>query len=339
MTMFTAVSPPTIPQTDLFSIPPFTEQSVPALSTHNVNLPPRRPSTSMSMSKETPQTPDPKRQNRQQEQPSLTARHQTALSSPLFPSSTFSTDLAAPSFFSSPRASPVPFTSSPPSRSSPPYHRPDDPHHHHAPSIYARRYLDSMHRNPAGRLARCALSRDKRREHFLSRVRRSRDEAAFDARAEQMQRLECMARRREFVEMMERSAPELEVAEEEEDEDEIRDGDGIVNVNAWTKMGREQAGMQMQWRGGDDHAMLGDGRGGGGTGAADDEAALEEFLIEEAKFQAFVEEMEQVQQMQGTEHGQNVSYDDDDYDNLFVTLLSHEGDQSQSHDMMDTSHG
>lgn len=50
--------------------------------------------------------------------------------------------------------------------------------------------------------------------------------------------------------------------------------------------------------------------------------------------------MEQIQQMQGQEQTRNMTYDDDDYDNLFANLASYvDGGRVDSHDVMDTSHG
>lgn len=73
------------------------------------------------------------------------------------------------------------------------------------------------------------------------------------------------------------------------------------------------------------------------TISVDDEDALEELISEEQRFENFIEEME------GARDGnqrEEITYDDDDYDILFASLSpGASGNNSQSHDRMDTSHG
>ena len=69
----------------------------------------------------------------------------------------------------------------------------------------------------------------------------------------------------------------------------------------------------------------------------DDEAALEELISEEQRFESLIEEMEK--DSDGNQK-EEMAYDDDDYDALFANLSSETGGNNpQSQDQMDMSHG
>ncbi|KAK2809883.1 hypothetical protein FQN50_003524 [Emmonsiellopsis sp. PD_5] len=207
-------------------------------------------------------------------------------------------------------------------------------------SSYATRYLTKIH-NPSAQIARQhASSLEKRRDVFLNKVKRDRDAGRFDARGEQIQRMDYLAQRRRYQEAIMRSAPDLDL-----DLDLEGMGGGVGDEMIFE--GGEGMGMGM--------GMMGAARG---RWAEDDnDRILDEFISqEEEEFQAFLEQFEnpsqqqqqtQQQTLQQKQHSPEGSqYDDEeDYDHIFVDLLDHDhdhdhtGGESQRDDSMDMSQG
>lgn len=61
----------------------------------------------------------------------------------------------------------------------------------------------------------------------------------FDARGEQIQRMDYLAQRRRFEEEMARSAPQLDYLDPDEEEEESGAMDGINTNEEWTSQQRE----------------------------------------------------------------------------------------------------
>ncbi|KAK2782196.1 hypothetical protein FQN52_001034 [Onygenales sp. PD_12] len=201
-------------------------------------------------------------------------------------------------------------------------------------SSYATRYLTTIH-NPSAAIARQhASSLEKRRDVFLNKVKRDRDAGRFDARGEQIQRMDYLKQRRRYQEAIMRSAPDLDV-----DLDLDEGGMGVRDEMVFEE-GGEGMGMMEE-------------RGRGRWGEEDNDRILDEFISqEEEEFQAFLEQLEnpsqpqaQTQQQLHQQHSPEGSqYDDEeDYDHIFVDLLDHDqgqtGGASQRDDSMDMSHG
>ncbi|EGE79894.1 hypothetical protein BDBG_03147 [Blastomyces gilchristii SLH14081] len=173
-------------------------------------------------------------------------------------------------------------------------------------SYYADRYANN---SPKAQLARQKASREQqRRDIFLNRVKRDRDEGRFDARSEQIQRINYLAQQRRYQEAIARSAPDVGPLMEE-----VEDGGGEG----------EGGGMVF-----DDGAE--------GLGGVEDERILEEFISQEEEYQAFLEELEPLwdieQQSQQGDGPPSSQYDDEeDYENIFAELLIGDDDQDNQH--------
>ncbi|OJD10539.1 hypothetical protein AJ78_08475 [Emergomyces pasteurianus Ep9510] len=212
--------------------------------------------------------------------------------------------------------------------------------------LYADRYARLI-RNPAAQIARQSGSREKRRAMFLDKVKRDRDEGRFEARSEQIQRINYLAQQRRYEEEIARSAPDFGpmMMEEEEGEGEGEDGGGGEAEMVFD--GGDQGMMGSRWKAND--------RGDG----VEDERILEEFVSQEEEYQAFLEELErsrETEQLPQQCPPSSQFDDEEDYENIFANLLDNDDnddddDQQQQHnrrstgqndrmnDGMDTSYG
>ncbi|KAK2873839.1 hypothetical protein FQN49_002024 [Arthroderma sp. PD_2] len=163
-------------------------------------------------------------------------------------------------------------------------------------SHFAQRYAATISR-PAARVTE-RQSRESRRDAFLNKVKRGRRSDQFDARSDQIQRSDFLEQRKRFEEEMARSAPQVEIMEDDDDEG--------------TKEGypREQ-----------DEGI--------------DEALLEDFIAEEEnEYMSLVEDVPD--NGAGEESlDSDMFYGDMEDDGLLVDLLDQI--ESQSHLQMDTS--
>ncbi|PGH18125.1 hypothetical protein AJ79_00753 [Helicocarpus griseus UAMH5409] len=87
---------------------------------------------------------------------------------------------------------------------------------------YADRYATQI-RNPSAKIARQHASLEKRRDMFLNKVKRDRDEGIFEARGEQIQRITHLAQQRRYEEAIAQSAPDFGPMVIEEEEGEVGD--------------------------------------------------------------------------------------------------------------------
>ncbi|KKZ65375.1 hypothetical protein EMCG_08794 [[Emmonsia] crescens] len=174
---------------------------------------------------------------------------------------------------------------------------------------YADRYARQI-RNPAAQIARQNGSREKRRDMFLNRVKRDRDEGRFEARGEQVQRINYLAQQRRYQEAIARSAPDFGPMMEEVE--------GGVDKMVFDEGGQ---GMGLGWKG---------DRGDG----VEDELILEEFISQEEEYQAFLEELERSREdeQQSQQCPPSSQYDDEeDYENIFADLLDDDHHRHQHH--------
>ncbi|KAK2757229.1 hypothetical protein FQN54_004743 [Arachnomyces sp. PD_36] len=138
---------------------------------------------------------------------------------------------------------------------------------------------------------------DKRRDVFLNRVKRDRDEGRFESRSEQILRMDYLAQRRRYEEAMKKSAPNLEAvvegAEEVVEEDEIGEIDEDLSEEY--------------------------------------DSLRNEFETEEGGWDSH---------MSG---GDNASFEEEDYDSIFMDMLGSQGSTDSPHFNqtmdMDTSGG
>ncbi|KAK4871376.1 hypothetical protein LT330_000613 [Penicillium expansum] len=179
---------------------------------------------------------------------------------------------------------------------------------------YEARYASTI-ANPLQGAA--GLARSKTRKMFLNRVRHERDDGRFEARGEQMMRMEHLADRRRWEESMARDGEGV-VGGLEGDEDDMLPGmfvPGLIGgyVCGWTRI-----------------ADFG--------GLVDDVDALDEFISqEEAMEMALMETQTGLPARVGDlrSNGPGVLFSDDEYDDIFMGLSEPRGDQcqSQSQDM------
>ncbi|OJD23666.1 hypothetical protein ACJ73_04982 [Blastomyces percursus] len=180
-------------------------------------------------------------------------------------------------------------------------------------SYYADRYADRYANNPPkAQLARQKASRDQqRRDIFLNKVKRDRDEGRFDARSEQIQRINYLAQELRYREAIARSAPDVgSLMEEAEGGRGVGEGDGMVFDE-----------------------------GAEGMSGVEDERILEVFISQEEEYQAFLEELEHSRDIerQKSQQGDGSSppssqYDDEeDYENIFAELLDDDDHHNQHH--------
>ncbi|KMP08023.1 hypothetical protein DIZ76_017563 [Coccidioides immitis] len=170
---------------------------------------------------------------------------------------------------------------------------------------YAQRYASQI-RNPAARVAGRA-SHDVRRNAFLNRIKRGRENSMFSAREDSILWMDYVAQKQRFEEEMARSAPVLSNVEDE-----------MMDIHE------------------DDHARE-DSDTKHNDQTRDDEAALEEYLAQEREYEAFLEEMESRIEANHTDSNQG---EDEDYDRIFAEIASHyTAAISDPNEQMDMSHG
>ncbi|PGG95290.1 hypothetical protein GX51_08288 [Blastomyces parvus] len=169
---------------------------------------------------------------------------------------------------------------------------------------YADRHSNQFIRNsPAARLARQTASREQqRRDIFLNQVKRDRDKGRFDARSEQIQRINFLAQQRRHQEAIARAAPDVEPLMEEVEGEGVG-GDGMV-----VDLGAE------------------------GKGGVEDERILVNLISQEEEYQAFLKELDRsrditLQSQQGGGCPPSSQYDEEeDYESIFAELLDDDDD-------------
>ncbi|EEH39874.2 hypothetical protein PAAG_02063 [Paracoccidioides lutzii Pb01] len=188
---------------------------------------------------------------------------------------------------------------------------------------YAERYASQI-RWPPAQIVRQHASREKQRDMFLNKVKRSRDEGRFEARSDQMQMINYLVQQRRYQEEIERSAPDFGEMMEE-----VEGGEGLMGFE-------DGQGVDPRW-------------GSRGDEVEAEERILEEFISQEEQYQAFLEELESSreteQQLQPCPPSSH--YDDEDYyETIFADLIDNGHGQAKSsgkndnvNDGMDTSQG
>ncbi|PWY84580.1 hypothetical protein BO94DRAFT_575967 [Aspergillus sclerotioniger CBS 115572] len=234
-----------------------------------------------------PQQPHQFQQSQYQQQ-----QHTPTRPSPLSPHRT-PTTTAATQFnlnFSSP------FTTTPiksPSKFDP--ISPSPTPQHQQPSSYAQRYASTIS-NPMTKHMMTSASPSARRNLFLNRVKRARDEGRFENRGEQLVLMEHVAEEKRWGEVMRRRAERLGGFGEEEDE--VVGEEGIpddMDAHALDEYLQEQAAEMERLEYLNDmydgpHRQQSDGGGGGGGAGA----------------------------------GAGASFSDEEYDDLFMDLAEHQ---------------
>ncbi|GKZ34737.1 hypothetical protein AbraIFM66950_005093 [Aspergillus brasiliensis] len=105
---------------------------------------------------------------------------------------------------------------------------------------YAHRYANTIS-NPMSKHMKSSASPSARRNLFLNRVKRDRDDGRFENRGEQLVLMEHVAEEKRWGEMMRRRAEEMGVVEEEEEEVEYLNGFDDVDAHALEEYLQEQA--------------------------------------------------------------------------------------------------
>ncbi|KAJ9293042.1 hypothetical protein DTO271G3_8177 [Paecilomyces variotii] len=158
-------------------------------------------------------------------------------------------------------------------------------------STYAQRYASQVS-NPASKVASrgttsaSEAARAKRRDMFLSRVKRDREAGRLDARGEQLMMMEYMAEQKQWGETMSRRA------------------DGILR-----EYGLDEEGEEVE-----EH------------GDVIDEAdmyALDEYISQEHEMEEAMEELAPQNALSSPRSEQDSFYSDDDYDDIFMDLADH----------------
>ncbi|EEH44540.1 uncharacterized protein PADG_00829 [Paracoccidioides brasiliensis Pb18] len=187
---------------------------------------------------------------------------------------------------------------------------------------YAERYASQI-RSPSAQIVHQHASREKQRDMFLNKVKRSRDEGRFEARSDQMQMINYLVQQRRYQEEIERSAPDFGEMMEE-----VEGGEGLMGFE-------DGQGVDSRW------GSRGDG--------VEEERILEEFISQEEQYQAFLEELESSRETEQPLQPCPPSshYDDEDYyETIFADLIGNghgpaksSGENDNGNDGMDTSQG
>ncbi|KAJ9234131.1 hypothetical protein DTO169E5_6708 [Paecilomyces variotii] len=160
-------------------------------------------------------------------------------------------------------------------------------------SAYAQRYASQVS-NPASKVASrgttsaSEAARAKRRDMFLSRVKRDREAGRLDARGEQLMMMEYMAEQKQWGEIMSRRA------------------DGILREYGH---GLDEEGEEVEER-----------------GDVIDEAdmyALDEYISQEHEMEEALEELAPQNAPSSPRSERDSFYSDDDYDDIFMDLADH----------------
>ncbi|PYI10193.1 hypothetical protein BO78DRAFT_394292 [Aspergillus sclerotiicarbonarius CBS 121057] len=232
-------------------------------------------------------------QSQSQPQPSQQLQHTPTRPSPLSPHRTPTTTTTTSQFnlnfnFSSPFATPIktPSTSVPTSPSPIPQQQQQQP----SSSNYAHRYATNIP-NPMNKHMMTSASPSARRNLFLNRVKRARDEGRFENRGEQLVLMELVAEEKRWGEGMRRRAERFGGVEEEED-GEMEEGiSDDMDAHALDEYLQEQAAemerveyLNDMYQGG--HRQQSDGSGGGGAGASfSDEEEYDDLFMDLAEHQ------------------------------------------------------
>ncbi|RAL01633.1 uncharacterized protein BO80DRAFT_501573 [Aspergillus ibericus CBS 121593] len=153
-------------------------------------------------------------------------------------------------------------------------------------SRYAHRYATNIS-NPMTKHMMTSASPSARRNLFLNRVKRARDEGRFENRGEQLVLMELVAEEKRWGEVMRRRAERLEVEGEGEDE-------GVM----------EEVPDDL-----DSHAL---------------DEYLQEQAAEMERLEALDEMYPQPQLLDSGGAGAGASFSDEEYDDLFMDLAEHQ---------------